>query len=77
MNPESITGSKKILNSTIVSNINNKWKHNCFQHEYQIGILECYLKDHVTLKTGVCWWKFSFDQITAGLMTILDHFQKP
>jgi len=54
MNPESITGSKKILNSTIVSNINNKWKHNCFQHEYQIGILECYLKDHVTLKTGVC-----------------------
>jgi len=30
--------------------------------KHKIVMLELYLKDHVTLKTGVIWWKFIFSQ---------------
>ncbi len=55
-----------------------------------ISILELFLKDHVTLKTGVMkqkilefdnisqyyWFHFILDQINADLVNIRDFFQK-
>ncbi len=43
--------STKILSSTTVFNIDNNNKKKVL--EQQISILEWFLKDHVTLKTGV------------------------
>ncbi len=61
-NPEkkSFTVSTKTWSRTTVFNINNK-KHSFFQQQI---ILEWFLKDHVTLKTGTMMLtqKFSFDQ---------------
>ncbi len=56
-NPEkngmySIMVLTKILNSTTVFNINNNNNKKVFL-EHQISILKLFLKDHLTLKTGV------------------------
>jgi len=41
--------------------------------EHQIIILECFLKDHVTLKTGVMMLKYSFDHRNKLHFTIYSH----
>ncbi len=53
-NPEKIVFLQKISSSTMVFNICEVKK--CFL-EQQIGILEWFLKDHVTLKTAVMMLK--------------------
>ncbi len=47
--------------------------------EQQISILQRFLKDHVTLKTGVMMLKnsaFPYDQINEVVVNIRDVFQK-